>query len=174
MNTRSDLVAGYDGDPLVATFALAGNWFGLNALDVQEVLRSQPMTGVPGAAEGIEGLVNLRGQVVLAYDLRHGLGLPRRGPDEKVMMMVLGSGVEPIGLLVDRIGDVIGVPASSVLPPPETLEGALEGVVSGIHQMGSDLLLILDTGSVVERVLRADSGPGNDGDDNRSDSGRNR
>ena len=77
-------------------------------------------------------------------------------------MMVLGSGVEPIGLLVDRIGDVIGVPAPSVLPPPETLEGALQGVVSGIHQMGSDLLLILDTGSVIERVLQPASGPDDD------------
>ena len=162
MSPRDAFAGGHESDPLVATFSLAGNWFGLNALDVQEVLRSQPMTGVPGAAEGIEGLINLRGQVVLAYDLRHGLGLPRRGPDEKVMMMVLGSGVEPIGLLVDRIGDVIGVPAPSVLPPPETLEGALQGVVSGIHQMGSDLLLILDTGSVIERVLQPASGPDDD------------
>src|SRR5437899_9493629 len=90
-----------------ATFFLADLFFGVNVLRVQEVLRFQQMTRVPQAPEVIEGLINLRGQIVTAIDMRRRLGLPSRAGDKMPMNMVVRTGGSVISLLVDEIGDVL-------------------------------------------------------------------
>src|SRR5271166_5637497 len=92
-----------------STFFVADLFFGVDVLNVQEVLRFQPMTPVPQAPGVIEGLINLRGQIVTAIDMRRRLRLPPRGGEQMPMNMVVRTGEGAVSLLVDEIGDVLDV-----------------------------------------------------------------
>jgi purine-binding chemotaxis protein CheW len=90
---------------------VADLFFGVDVLRVQEVLRFQQMTRVPQAPEVIEGLINLRGQIVTAIDMRRRLRLPPRAGDQTPMNMVVRTEDGAVSLLVDEIGDVLDVDA---------------------------------------------------------------
>src|SRR6202012_2495238 len=105
----------------VATFFVADLFFGVDVLRVQEVLRFQEMTGVPQAPDIIEGLINLRGQIVTAIDMRRRLGLPARSDEQSPMNMVVRTDGGAVSLLVDEIGDVLDVDAANYERPPENL-----------------------------------------------------
>jgi purine-binding chemotaxis protein CheW len=139
-----------------ATFFLAGLFFGVDVLRVQEVLRYQPMTRVPLAPEVIEGLINLRGQIVAAIDMRRRLGLPPRAPGETPMNMVVRTADGAVSLLVDEIGDVLDVEAADYERPPENLDPAVRDLIRGVYKLKDRLLLVLDTDRSVELAARRD------------------
>jgi purine-binding chemotaxis protein CheW len=129
---------------LYATFYVDGAHFGVDALDVQEVLRHQPMTRVPLASDEVRGLVNLRGQVVIAVDLRHRLGLDERSDDAAAMNLVVRTDDGPVSLLVDRIGDVLPVDEDELEPTPETVQGISRELLLGVIKLDAGLLHVLD------------------------------
>lgn len=135
----------------LATFVLDGARYGIDVLRVQEALRPQERTPVPLAPAGTAGLVNLRGQVVLTFDLRVRLGLPPLADDAEPMMLVVRLGDEPVSLLVDEIGDVLDVDDDLFAPPPDTLDPKLRDVLVGAYTLSEGLLLALD----VERAVAA-------------------
>src|SRR6201992_3122207 len=102
-----------------STFFVADLFFGVDVLNVQEVLRFQQMTPVPQAPEVIEGLINLRGQIVTAIDMRKQLGLPKRADDKSPMHIVVRTSDGAVSLLVDEIGDVLDMDAGAWERPPE-------------------------------------------------------
>jgi purine-binding chemotaxis protein CheW len=126
------------------TFELANLFFGVEVLAVQEVIRHQQMTPVPLASDVVSGLINLRGQVVTAIDLRRRLGLPDREGDVLPMNVVVRTSEGPVSLLVDEIGDVLAVDDSQFELPPETLDGAAAELITGVYKLEGRLLLVLD------------------------------
>jgi purine-binding chemotaxis protein CheW len=139
-----------------STFVVAGFYFGIDVLEVQEVLRHQEMTPVPLAPAVIEGLINLRGQIVTAFDVRRRLGLTPRAGEESAMNVVVRTEDGAVSLLVDEIGDVVEVETSSFERPPENLDPAIRDMVQGIHKLKGGLLLVLDTG----QTLKLEGGKG--------------
>jgi purine-binding chemotaxis protein CheW len=133
-----------------ATFAVDGLWFGIEVPHVQEVLRYQEMTRVPRASGVIEGLINLRGQIVTAIDVRRRLGLRSRPKGSSPMNMVVRSDDGAVSLLVDEIGDVLEVDPSSYEPSLETVDVAIRNLMSGIYKLEGRLLLCLDTRKVLD------------------------
>lgn len=127
------------------TFYLDRLLFGVQLKDVQEVIRQIQLTAVPLAPEVVGGLMNLRGQVVTAVDLRRKLELGPRPPDASAMNVVVRSDDGVVSLLVDEIGDVVEVEASSFEPPPETLRGNIRTLIVGVHKLQERLLHVLDT-----------------------------
>ncbi|OUW16747.1 MAG: chemotaxis protein CheW [Opitutales bacterium TMED158] len=127
------------------TFYVDGLFFGVDVLKVQEVLTEQDMTPVPLASNEVEGLINLRGQIVTAIDLRRRLKLSDRTDGEPPMNVVINAGDEVFSLIVDEIGDVIEPDEKSFERPPETLEGVARTLVNGVYKLEGQLLLILDT-----------------------------
>jgi purine-binding chemotaxis protein CheW len=127
------------------TFLLEGYLFGVPVPQVQEVIRFQPMTPVPLAPPAVEGMINLRGQIVLAIDLRRRLSLGERSKGELPMNVVVRTPDGAVSLLVDEIGDVIEVEQSSFEDPPETLRGAVRAMILGVHKLERRLLHVLDT-----------------------------
>ncbi|MCK6448008.1 MAG: chemotaxis protein CheW [Planctomycetes bacterium] len=132
------------------TFHLGDLYFGVEVQKVQEVLRFQEMTAVPLAHDVVAGLINLRGQIVTAIDLRRRLALPPRTPDARPMNVVLHTDDGAISLLVDEIGDVVEVEDGLFEPPPETLRGIARELVGGVYKLEERLLLILDTEKTVD------------------------
>jgi len=126
------------------TFYVDGLFFGIDVLRVQEVLRFQEMTGVPLASPMVSGLINLRGQIVTAIDLRRRLALPDRPADQLPMNVVVRSDDGAISLLADEIGDVIEIDGSTLEALPASVRGAARELVTGVHKLKSSLLLVLD------------------------------
>lgn len=131
------------------TFHVDTLYFGIEVKRVQEVIRFQRMTRVPLAPSSISGLINLRGQIVTAIDLRRRLGLPPRGLAEQPMNVVVRDGESGVSLLVDRIGDVVEVGDELFEPPPSTIPKALRGLIRGAYKLSNRLLLVLDAESVL-------------------------
>ncbi len=130
------------------TFWVDGLFFGVEVSGVQEVLRYQPLTVVPSAPEAVQGLINLRGQIVTALDLRCRLGLPPRPEDALPMNVIVRSRGEVVSLLVDDIGDVITVDTSpgglEIEPTPANVPSTVQDVVSGVLALPDAILLVLD------------------------------
>jgi purine-binding chemotaxis protein CheW len=140
-----------------STFFVADLFFGIDVLRVQEVLRFQQMTRVPLAPEIVEGLINLRGQIVTAIDMRRRLRLPLRAAGEIPMNMVVRTEEGAVSLLVDEIGDVVDVDAASYEQPPENLDSAARDLIRGVFKLKNRLLLVLDTDRAVDLAVgRAD------------------
>jgi len=126
------------------TFYLDKLLFGVELKGVQEVIRSLGMTKVPLAPAVVSGLINLRGQIVTAVDLRRRLELEPRPADLLAMNVVVRSEDGLVSLLVDEIGDVVEVDEDTFEPPPETLRGSVRTIILGVHKLNDRLLHVLD------------------------------
>jgi len=135
----------------LVTFTLDGRLFGVEVNAVQEVLRGQPQTRIPLAPDSVSGLINLRGQVLSAVELRARLGLPDRAADHEPMLVVVRVAGETIALLVDSIGAVMDVDDDQFELPPDTLSGPSREFLHGAYKLDSQLLLALD----VDRAVAA-------------------
>lgn len=127
------------------SFFVGGLFFGVDVQVVQEMIRYHEMTRVPLASAELAGLINLRGQIVTAIDLRRRLDMPARAADDALPMNVVvrtADGV--VSFLVDEIGDVLNVEPDAFEPPPETLAGATRELVDGVYKLKGRLLLILN------------------------------
>jgi purine-binding chemotaxis protein CheW len=133
-----------------STFYVSDLFFGIDVLNVQEVLRYQQMTRVPLAPDVIEGLINLRGQIVTAVDLRKRLNVRPRDNGSAPMNIVVRSEEGAVSLLVDEISDVLEVNPASYEPPPQNLPEEQRELIEGLYKLDGRLLLILNT----ERVLQ--------------------
>ena len=131
------------------TFSVNDLLLAIDVLEVQEVIRYQDMTRVPTAPPVVRGLINLRGQIVTAIDLRRRLGLPAAADDHRPMNVVVRTDDGAVSLLVDEIGDVIELANQKLERPPETVPAAIRELVTGIIMLEGRLLLLLDTARVM-------------------------
>jgi purine-binding chemotaxis protein CheW len=134
----------------LTTFTVDRYLFGVDVATVQEVIRPQEMTRVPLAAQAVGGLINLRGQVVTAVDLRVRLGLPPGTGEKAAMNVVVRTPEGAVSLLVDTIGDVVETSEDVFESPPETLTGPARLLVTGAYKLDGRLLLALDVTRAVD------------------------
>lgn len=123
-----------------ATFHLGGEQFALPVEEVQEVLLRQPLTPVPLAPDEILGLLNLRGAIMPAIDLRRRLGFPDADrPDQKLLVLKGAEG--PVSVVVDDIGDVFELDGTGWRSVPDTLGSTHRGFVFAVFPMQNQVLL---------------------------------
>lgn len=134
-------------------FTLAGQLFGLDVGEVQEVVLPQEMARVPLAPAIVRGLINLRGQIVMAIDLRQRLGLPERATGEQPINLVARSEHGAVSFLIDEIHDVVTVDESQHEATPDSVRAATRDVLQGVYKLEDRLLLVLDK----ERVLNGET-----------------
>ena len=132
------------------TFYVRGMFLGLEVTCIQEVIRYQPLTLVPLTPPVIAGLMNLRGQIVTAIDLRHRLGLPGRDVGERPLNVVVRTSDGAVSLLVDEIGDVIEVSDDAFERPPDTLTDDARALIRGAYKLKDRLLLVLDAARTID------------------------
>jgi len=148
VSAPTDLKARATGGQL-ATFWLDGDLYGVEVEHVQEVLRSQKLTRVPLAPTAVAGLINLRGQVVTAIELRERLGRKPRPEGTDAVVIVVRLHGEAVSLLVDSIADVVDVDATDFETPPDTLDGKARELIRGAYKLSGQLLLALDVQKAV-------------------------
>jgi purine-binding chemotaxis protein CheW len=127
------------------TFFLKDHFFGVPVQQVQEVIRYQEMTRVPLVPQVIRGLINLRGQIVMAVDLRRRFGMEDRLESQLPMNVVVRTDDGAVSFLVDEIGDVLEADENTFEPPPETLKGEARELVREVYKLQDRLMLVLDT-----------------------------
>jgi purine-binding chemotaxis protein CheW len=137
-------------DGQYCTFFVHGLFLGLEVTCIQEVIRYQPLTVVPLTSPVIAGLMNLRGQIVTAIDLRHRLGLPPREPGQRPINVVIRTPDGAVSMLVDDIGDVIEVDSDTFERPPDTLADDARELIRGAYKLKDRLLLVLDAARTVD------------------------
>ncbi len=129
---------------------LGNQLFGLPIERVQEVFVLGKVTAVPLARPEIAGLINLRGRIVTAIEMRRRLGLPERERDVQPMAVGVERNGESYGLVIDSVGEVLKLPNESREPTPVNLDARLARVAAGIHRLEDQLLVILDVDCVLD------------------------
>ena len=138
------------GAKQLCTFYVGEGYFGIPVQQVQEVVRPQPITPVPLAPKVVRGLINLRGQILTAIDLRFRLGLGEPGDPAKLMNVVVRTDEAPVSFLVDEIGEVLHVDDDTFESPPETLQGDMRELIGGTYKLEGKLLLALSMERTVD------------------------
>lgn len=126
------------------TFEVDSLFLGIDVLHVQEVMKSRDLAPVPLAHGAVQGLLNLRGQIVTAIDLRRRLELPPRLENRRPMLVVARTDAGAVAFLVDAIGDVIDVAEDTFEPPPDTIRTTVRDLITGVHKLPKRLLHVLD------------------------------
>jgi len=134
----------------LTTFVVNDQHIGIPVTVVQEVLQAQPMTRVPLAPRAVVGLLNLRGEVVTAIDVRRRLGMPDRPEDMSPVNVVVRCGADRVSLLVDRLADVVDVDETTFEESPEALQGPIRDMVLGAYKLDDGLLVVLDAEAVTK------------------------
>lgn len=131
------------------TIWLDGQMCGIPVLEVHDVLSKQVMTKIPQSPAAIAGVLNLRGQIVTAIDLRKRLNLADREDSNDEMNVVVEYQAEPYSLIIDKVGDVLSLSNDAFEKNPVTLEACWQEVSTGIFRLEEELLVILD----IEKLL---------------------
>jgi purine-binding chemotaxis protein CheW len=131
------------------TFTTADQLFGLPIEGVQDVFKPSSITRVPLAGPEIAGVLNLRGRIVTAIELRSRLGLGERDDQSVPMAIGIESKGESFGLLVDAVGEVLKLADSEREPNPINIDRSLGRMSAGVYRLDGELLVVLD----IERVL---------------------
>jgi purine-binding chemotaxis protein CheW len=134
----------------IATFRVGSMLFGIDVSIVQEVIRAQRMTRVPLAPPVVKGLINLRGQILTAIELREVLGMEPRPEDQAPMNVVIQTDSDNISILVDKIEDVLDLDATRIEETPETVEKCYRDLLDSVYKLDKGLLLVLNP----ERVAK--------------------
>ncbi|HMK80230.1 MAG TPA: chemotaxis protein CheW [Xanthobacteraceae bacterium] len=131
------------------TVMIGGQLFGLPISRVQDVFMPDRVTRVPLSAPEIAGVLNLRGRIVTAIDMRRRLGLPPRTDDKPSMAVGIELKGESYGLLIDTVGEVMKLGEDTREPNPVNLDARLARVSAGVHRLDGQLMVILDVDYVL-------------------------
>jgi len=132
------------------TFYLDRLLFGVESQNIQEVVTYRELRPVPLAPPVVSGLMNLRGQVVVALELRRQLELPERPAHMTPVCLVVRAAGGTVCLLADEVGNVVEVEDETFEPSPETLSRRLRSVILGVHKLERQLMHVLDTDRACE------------------------
>ena len=150
---RQDLALVRSGKSDFVTIMLAGQILGIPVLEVHDVLNQQQITRIPRAPEWVAGVLNLRGKIVTAINLRSRLDLPPPEEGHKTMSIVVEYKEEPYSLQIDSVGEVLSLDESAFEKNPVTLDPRWRSISKGIFRLERELLPILD----VEKLLAFES-----------------
>lgn len=140
---------GEDQNQLVSTFCLGDALYGIDTMKVQEVVRVGDITRVHHAKDYILGIINLRGKIVTIIDLNTKLGMEAAAITPESRILIVGWEGEFVGLLVDRVADVVSAEKDLIAPPPSNVKGIHGRYFEGVYQTEDDeLIAILNVGMV--------------------------
>lgn len=137
------------------TFYVGEMLVGLEITQVKEINRNLTVSPVPHAHRNLRGVINLRGEVVTVLDLRRVLELPELDISRHSRNVIVRWHSEHVGLLVDRVSDVVNVPTAAVEPPPANLQGIDGKYITGVFTMPDQLLVLLNLTEVLESCTRS-------------------
>lgn len=133
-------------DPVLqwVTFRLDNETYGINVMQVQEVLRVTEIAPVPGAPDYVLGIINLRGNVVTVIDTRKRFGLMPKEPDDATRIVIIEADKQVVGILVDAVAEVVDLRASEIESAPNVGNDESSKYIQGVASRGGELLILVD------------------------------
>jgi len=131
------------------TFDLASEGYGLEIRHVTEIIGIQPITAVPDLPDHVIGVLNLRGKVIPIIDVRRRFKLAHREHDDRTCIVVVNVNDNSVGLVVDKVSEVITIPASEIEPPPATGRRG-KNYIAGMGKIGQKVKILLDIEALLE------------------------
>lgn len=128
---------------LISTFFIGETLWGIDTLRVQEVIRVSDVTPVRHAAPSVAGVINLRGKIVTIVDLGKKLALPQATAAAETRIIIVEWNSEYVGLLVDRVSDVVNAEISQIAPAPSNVQGVQGSFLEGVLRTRESLISIL-------------------------------
>ena len=138
-----------DGLLQLVTFSIGDEEFGVNILKVKEINRTMEITKVPRAPVFVEGVINLRGNVIPIIDLRRRFGLMPKPEDKDTRIIVIELSGIIVGFVVDAVSEVLRIPVGTVEPPPPVVAGVESDYISGVGKLKDRLLIMLDLDKIL-------------------------
>ena len=139
----------------LVSFKLGEEEFGVDIMQVQEIIRMQNITAVPNAPEFVEGVINLRGRVIPIVDLRKRFGLEEKSHDKATRIIVVKVDDLTVGLIVDEVSEVLRIPVDTVEPPPPIVAGVESEYIKGVGKLEDRLLILLDLSKTLSKEEKA-------------------
>ena len=155
MNAATDNLNPKHNDEVIqwVTFKLDEETYGINVMQVQEVLRLTEIAPVPGAPDYVMGIVNLRGNVVTVIDTRKRFGLFQKEADDATRIVIVEVDNQVIGMLVDSVAEVVNIAASEIETSPNLGDDNENSkYIQGVHSRDDEILILVD----VNKMLTAD------------------
>lgn len=131
------------------TFQLNDEEYGIQIGYVTEIIGIQNINSVPDMPEYIKGVINLRGKVIPVMDVRLRFGAPSRDYDERTCIIVINVKEQAMGLVVDRVSEVLDIPESEIEPTPELRKGRSNRFVHGLGKVNGEVKLLLEAESML-------------------------
>jgi len=126
------------------TFVLGGEEYGIEIRHVTEIIGIQSITEVPDMPAHVKGVINLRGKVIPVMDVRLRFGMPERPYDDRTCIVVINIDGQAVGLVVDRVSEVLDIPKDDIEPPPAVKKGEESRFVQGMGKVGDEVKILLD------------------------------
>ena len=133
------------------TFTVGKEDYGIEICSVTEIIGIQKITDVPDMPEYVKGVINLRGKVIPVMDVRLRFRMPEREYDDRTCIVVVNVNGSAVGLVVDTVREVVGIPANQIELPPEVAQGNLQRYIKGLGKTGEDVKILLDVENMVRR-----------------------
>jgi purine-binding chemotaxis protein CheW len=133
-------------DPVIqwVTFKLDGETYGINVMQVQEVLRYTEIAPVPGAPIYVLGIINLRGNVVTVIDTRKRFGLKPSEIADQTRIVIIEAEKQVVGILVDSVAEVVYLHASEIETAPNVGNDETSKFLEGVCNRGGELLILVN------------------------------
>ena len=147
MSENADLA----NDPITqwVTFFLENEKYGVQVMQVQEVLRISDIAPVPGAPEYVMGIINLRGNVVTVIDTRRRFGLMDAEPDDATRIVIVEAENQVVGILVDSVAEVVDLRASEIETAPNVGNDESSKYIQGVCSRENELLILVDVNKLL-------------------------
>jgi purine-binding chemotaxis protein CheW len=133
----------------VVSFKLGPEEYGVDIAQVQEINRMVAVTNVPRAPVFMEGVINLRGQLIPIIDLRTRFGMPRAEHTKNTRIVVTEIGTKRVGMVVDSVSEVLRLPLDAIEPAPDMITGVDTEYIRGVGKMDDRLIILLDLAKIV-------------------------
>ena len=138
----------------VVSFKLGAEEYGVDIAQVQEINRMVAVTHVPRAPEFMEGVINLRGQLIPIIDLRTRFGMPRTEHTKNTRIVVTEIGTKRVGMVVDSVSEVLRLPVDQIEPAPEMITGVDTEYIRGVGKIEDRLIILLELGRIISTTER--------------------
>ncbi|WP_321430764.1 chemotaxis protein CheW [uncultured Methanolobus sp.] len=136
----------------MVVFQLGGEEFGVEIMKVQEIIRMPEITQIPQSPEFVEGVINLRGRIIVVINLDKRFNLVSKEVDAHSRIIVVEIGENVVGMIVDSVNEVLRIPKSSVDPAPELVTSNISReYITGVGKIDDRLLILLDLAKVMDK-----------------------
>lgn len=131
-------------------FKLGNEEYGVNIMQVKEIIRMASINKVPQVPQFVEGIISLRGEILPIIDLREKFGLPKKEKSRSTRILVINLDSTTIGGIVDEVSEVLRIQNSAIRPAPSVIKGVNSDYLLGIGQIGERIIILLDLAKILE------------------------